>query len=105
EKNPESTDCGVNDGRANVFQGLRLQRNAVVFRDTPLAPPGPNGKRTLRIVNLRADVRELTPEPKPEPEPEDVVGAPPADDDTPPAEVNLTVRIFGPGGDIVPVEA
>ena len=105
EEDPESTDCGVNAGRANVFQGLRLQRNAVVFRDTPIAPPGASGKRTLRVVNLRADVRSLTPKPKPEPEPEDIAGAPPQPEDpAEPAEVYLTVRIFGPGGEIVPVD-
>ncbi|MEZ5396693.1 MAG: hypothetical protein R2724_28435 [Bryobacterales bacterium] len=104
EEEPSVIDCGSNEGRANVFQGLRLQDNAVVFRNTPIAPPGASGKRILRIVNLRADVRELTPKPKPAPEPEDVIGAPPDTGKTEPApEVYLTVRIFGPGGVTVPV--
>lgn len=94
EESPGSLDCGANEGRANVFQGLRLQENAVVFQQTPIAPPGPNQTRTLRIVNLRADVRELTPEP----DPDGVLDPEPA------AQVSLTVRIFGPGGEIVPVE-
>lgn len=91
EEQPGAIDCGENEGRANVFQGLRLQENAVVFQKTPIAPPGANRTRTLRIVNLRADVRALTPEPDAlEPEPAQ--------------EVYLTVRIFGPGGETVVVE-
>lgn len=105
EEDPDVVDCGVNEGSANVFQGLRLQDNAVVFRDTPLTAPGPAGKRRLRIVNLRVDVRDLTPAQEEGPAPEDVHGAPsnPASP-KPEEEVRLTVSIFGPGGQSIPVE-
>lgn len=102
---PGVVDCGPNEGKANVFQGLRLQGNAVVFRDTPLAAPKPTGKRRLRIVNLRVDVRDLTPVPAKEPDPEDVYGAPPTPSAADPEEeVRLTVSIYGPGGQSIPVE-
>lgn len=96
EEQPGALDCGENEGRANVFQGLRLQENAVVFQQTPIAPPGANRTRTLRIVNLRADVRALTPD---APDDDAVITEP-----EPPAEVYLTVRIFGPGGETVVVD-
>lgn len=104
EEDPDVVDCGVNEGTANVFQGLRLQDNAVVFRDTPLNAPGPNGKRRLRIVNLRADVRDLTPAQTEGPDPEDIYGAPTSPGSPEPEEeVRLTVSIFGPGGQSIPV--
>lgn len=88
EQRPGSLDCGAAAGDANVFQALRLQDNAVVFRDAPIEPAAPGGASILRIVNLRADVREL--------------GAP--TETEPAGEVYLTVRIFGPSGETVPVE-
>ncbi len=104
EEDPDVVDCGANEGSANVFQGLRLQDNAVVFLDTPLTAPGPAGKRRLRIVNLRVDVRDLTPEQEDGPDPEDVHGVPSNPAAPQPEEVRLTVSIFGPGGQSIPVE-
>lgn len=88
EEHPGALDCGAAGDEANVFQALRLQDNAVVFRDASIEPPGSGRTRILRVVNLRADVRDLAP----------------ASEEEPAGEVYLSVRIFGPDGATVPVE-
>lgn len=66
---------------ANVFQGRRLQDNGIVFQGIPIDPPGPDGTRTLRITNLRANIADLLTQ-------------------TPPGSVRVTVQMFGPNGPV-----
>jgi hypothetical protein len=59
---PNSYGCG----RPNAFQGqLNNELNSVVFLGVPFDPPGPNGIRTLRFTNLRADASAFAMSPAP----------------------------------------
>lgn len=52
------TGIGTYDGsigRANVYQGQPASSNEIDFASVPLDPPGTNGVRTIRIVNIRGD--------------------------------------------------
>ena len=40
----------------NVFQGQMPNANSIVFVGVGFDPPGPNGTRTFRIVNLKANI-------------------------------------------------
>lgn len=44
----------------NVYQGRQVQANTIAFRGVPIDPPGPQGVRTLRITNLRANAAALS---------------------------------------------
>ena len=44
-------------GSFSLFQGRAgAEPNTIVFSNIPIDPPGPNDTRTIRIMNLRADV-------------------------------------------------
>lgn len=44
---------------SNVFQGLVLQSNGIVFMRIPIDPPGNGNLRTIRIANLRGSPSDL----------------------------------------------
>jgi len=41
--------------RPNMFQGAKAQENSIVWPGVPFDPPGTNGTRVMRIVNIRAN--------------------------------------------------
>jgi uncharacterized protein (TIGR03437 family) len=44
---------------SNVFQGLVLQSNGIIFMRIPIDPPGNGNVRTIRIANLRGSPSDL----------------------------------------------
>ena len=93
----EDTGCHLTTGPANVFQGQRLQENAVVFQDVAINPPGPGIVRKIRIVNLRADVRKFTDPVTTEPDPLE----PPVDPSVPPEVFVAVYDMTGASLDLV----
>jgi hypothetical protein len=49
--NPSTNDLA----RPSMFQGAKAGENSIVWAGVPFDPPGTNGARVLRIVNIRAN--------------------------------------------------
>jgi uncharacterized protein (TIGR03437 family) len=85
---PSGDACPAVAGDAtapNVFQGRQVQANSITFRGVPVDPPGPQGVRTMRITNLRANVAALSTQ------------SPPV------TAVRVGVQIFDQSGAVVPI--
>ena len=100
ENPPDEETCFAVKGEAgapNVFQGRPLQSNVVLFPDVPIDPPGADGVRTLRLVNLRVNAAA---------EIEDGSTTAPATALKPvrPVPVIAAVEVFEPNGNRIAIE-